>query len=223
MDDQIRMETEKTRNRLPTAIPEDLRKLGKLKRFQKGEILFSARDVADGFYYVESGEIRVYKMDEQGREAEVVRVGPGGFLGEAVVFVSPVFPVFAQAVKDSDALFFPKREIDQEMAKNPIIATYFVNLLAGKCVVLSDKIESLGLQTVRQRLIRYLLSDCSGDQKCVVELKVKKGELAKMLGTISETLSRNLKQMQEEGLIEVAGNKVIIKNCPALREELQKI
>ena len=97
---------------------------------------------------------------------------------------------------------------------------YFVDLLARKCVVLSNKIESLGLRTVRQRLIRYLLSQCSGEQKCLVELKIKKGELAKILGTISETLSRNLKQMQEEGLIEVEGNRVAIKNCPALREEL---
>jgi CRP-like cAMP-binding protein len=204
-------------------LPEVLKKLGHLKRFQKGEMLFSAQDNANGFYYVESGEIRVYKMDEHGREAEVVRLGPGGFLGEAIVFASLVYPVFAQSVTNSEVLFFDKIEINREMAKNPNIALYFVNLLARKCVVLSDKIESLGLRTVRQRLIRYLLSDCSGDRKCQVELKVKKGELAKILGTISETLSRNLKHMQEEGLIEVDGNLVTIKNCPALREELLSI
>jgi CRP/FNR family transcriptional regulator len=86
---------------------------------------------------------------------------------------------------------------------------------------LSDKIESLGLRTVRQRLIRYLLSRCSGDRECLVDLEVKKGELAKILGTISETLSRNLRHMHEKGLIEVEGNRVRIKDCPALREELR--
>jgi CRP-like cAMP-binding protein len=109
------------------------------------------------------------------------------------------------------------------MAKNPGIAEYFVALLARKCVVLSNKIESLGLRTVRQRLIQYILASCSGDKRCLVELKIKKGELAKILGTISETLSRNLKQMQEEGLIEVEGNKILVKDCPALREELLHI
>ena len=53
-----------------------------------------------------------------------------------------------------------------------------------------------------------------------MELKVKKGDLAKILGTISETLSRNLKYMQDEGLLEVEGNKITIKDCPALQEEL---
>ena len=205
---------------MTVSIPDSLKKLGHLKRFQKDEVLFSAEDEAIGFYYVESGEIRVYKMDEQGREVEVVRLRPGDFLGEAIVFASSMYPVFAQAVMDSNVLFFAKGEIIQKMAQNPDIAIYFVNLLARKCVVLSNKIESLGLRTVRQRLIRFLLSQCSGEQKCLVELKVKKGELAKILGTISETLSRNLKQMQEEGLIEVEGSKVLIKSCPALREEL---
>jgi CRP/FNR family transcriptional regulator len=203
-----------------SAIPDSLKRLGHLKRFRKDEILFTAEGEADGFYYVENGEIRVYKMDEQGREVEVVRLGPGDFLGEAIVFASSTYPVFAQAVTDSSVLFFPKTKIVRKMAQNPDIAIYFVHLLARKCVVLSNRIESLGLRTVRQRLIRYFLSRCAGEQSCVVELEVKKSELAKILGTISETLSRNLKQMQEEGLIEVEGNKVVIKNCPALREEL---
>jgi len=201
-------------------ISKKLEDLGRLKQFLQGEMLFHAEDKADGFYYVRSGEIRVYKMDEQGKEVEVVRLGPGEFLGEAIVFVSSVFPAFAQAIKDASVLFFEKSAVTKEMEIDPEISRFFVDLLARKCVVLSTKIESLGLRTVRQRLIQYLLSNCSGDQRCRVDLKIKKGELAKILGTISETLSRNLKQMQEEGLIEVKRKSIFIKDCPALRSEL---
>lgn len=201
-------------------IPDGLKKLGRLMKFQKGEILFTPHEEAAGFYSVMSGEIRVYKMDEQGREVEVVRIGPGGFLGEAIVFVSQVYTVFAQAVRDSHLLFFAKKEIDKEIEFNPGLAKFFIELMANKCVVLSNRIESLELRTVRQRLIQYLLANCSGDKKCLVELKIKKTELAKILGTISETLSRNLKQMQDEGLIKVKGNNIYIKNCPSIRAEL---
>ena len=126
------MEKEKKQKNPATSIPDNLKKLGLIKRFQKGEILFSAQDEADGFYYVESGEIRVYKMDEQGREAEVVRLGSGGFLGEAIVFVSPVFPVFAQAVTNSSVLFFDKGKISVELGYGchkkifPIIISLFL-------------------------------------------------------------------------------------------------
>ncbi len=202
------------------SIPPFLKRLGRLKNYKKHERLFDAQDEANGFYYVESGEVRVFKMDEQGKEVEVVRLEQGDFLGEAILFVSSVFPFFAQAVKDSEVLFFDKNTIFQKLEKDPSTAKFFLNLLARKCLTLNKRIESLGLKTVRQRLIQYLLSKCSGEKVCLVELKIKKTELAKILGTISETLSRNLKQMQDEGLIEVKGNKIYIKSCPLLRAEL---
>ncbi len=197
-----------------------VKSLGIPKEYHKGEVLFSAQEKAQGFYYVESGEIRVYKMDENGREIEIVRLDPGDFLGEAIVFVSSVFPFFAQAVKDSKVLYFGKSTILREMERDSSVAKFFVTLLAQKCVVLSSRIESLGLQTVRQRLIQYLLSNCSGEKQCLIELGIKKAELAKILGTISETLSRNLKQMQEEGLIEVEANRIRVVDCCRMRSEL---
>jgi len=130
-----------------------VKSLGISKKYQKGEVIFNAQEKANGFFYVESGEVRVYKMDEKGREVEVVRLGPGDFLGEAIVFVSSEFPFFAQAVKDSRVLFFDKTTILLEMEREPSIAKFFVSLLARKCVVLSRRVESLGLLTIRQRLI----------------------------------------------------------------------
>jgi CRP-like cAMP-binding protein len=197
-----------------------VKSLSRTKKYHQGEVLFSAQEKANGFFYVESGEIRVYKMDENGREVEVVRLGPGDFLGEAIVFVSSEFPFFAQAVKDSEVLFFDRTTILRAMETNPSVAKFFVSLLAQKCVVLSRRVESLGLLTVRQRLIQYLLSNCPGGLQCVIELKVKKSELAKILGTVGETLSRNLKQMQEEGLIDVEGNRIRVVDCYKMRSEL---
>lgn len=201
-------------------IPAGLKQLGHPKTYQKDEMLFYVQDKAEGFYYVEAGEIRVFKMDEKGKEIEVTRLEPGDILGEAIMFVSPVFPFFAQAVKKARVFFFAKEKILSAIDRDPKIAKFFLNLLASKCLVLNKRIESLGLKNVRQRLIQYLLSHCAGEQKCSIELKQRKGELAKILGTIGETLSRNLKQLQDEKLIEVEGNQIHIKDCQKLRSEL---
>lgn len=194
--------------------------IGQLQKYSKGEWLFSAGDNAEGFFYLVSGEIRVYKMDDQGREIEIVRLGPGDFLGEAIVFTAPRFPAYAQATKNSAVLFIDKENFFQNIDKDPALAKFFIILLAKKCVVLNQRVEALGLKTVRQRLIQYLLSRCGGKNSCEIELKIKKVELAKLLGTISETLSRNLKQLQDEGLIEVKANTIIIHDCPTIRHEL---
>lgn len=194
--------------------------LGRLKSYAEGSFLFQPEEKAAGFYYVETGEIRVFKMDEQGRELEVARLGPGDFLGEAIAFVSGRFPFYAQAAKDSSVYYFEAQALFRRIESDPAIARFFIGLLAQKCVVLSSRVESLGLRTVRQRLIQYLLARCYGSGHCLVELKIKKGDLAKILGTISETLSRSLKQMQEEGLIEVDGRKIHIRDCQNLRDKL---
>jgi len=202
------------------SLPEKIKKLGALKRHPGGAFVFQAEEKAERFFYVQSGQIRVYKLDERGRELEVTRVGAGDFLGEAIAFVGGRFPFFAQAARDSDLIVFEMRPLVRAAETDLAVARFFIELLARKCIILSGRLESLGLRTVRQRLIQYLLSRCSGGRRCVVDLEIKKGELARLLGTISETLSRNLGQMQEEGLIEVRGAKITIKDCARLRQEL---
>lgn len=197
--------------------------LGHRKTYTKDEFLFHADDPAEGFYYLQSGEIRVFKMDEQGKEVEVVRPNPGDFFGEAIVFVQKRYPSYAQAVKDSQVVFFEKNSFFQRLETDPAIGMFFLHLLAKKCIVLNKRIEALELRTVRQRLIQYLVSSCTDDTSCVVTLPMKKAELAKLLGTISETLSRNLKQLQEEGLINVERNTIHIKDKLRLNEELGEI
>jgi len=198
-----------------------LRAAGAPRRFGKDELLFAAGDPAHGFYLLQSGEVRVYQMDEAGREIEIARIGPGEFLAEAVVIAGDVFPTFAQAVKESTALYYSKEDVWRRVGSDPELAKEFMRLLARKCLALSRRIESLGLLTVKQRLAQYLLSQCSGRGRCQVMLPMKKGELARLLGTINETLSRTLKQLRDEGTIEVKGRRIMIKDCPALRAELK--
>lgn len=193
--------------------------LGKSRIFPRSSVLFQEGEKAEAFYLVRKGTVRVYKMDEQGRELEVARLGPGDFLGEAVAFVGGMYPFFAQSLGDVEALRFEAEAVLREVDRNPRAARFFLDLLARKCVLLSARVESLGLQTVRQRLARYLLAGCSGSGRCVVHLKVKKGDLARQLGTVGETLSRTLRQFREEGLIEVRGAEIVIKDCPRLRRE----
>lgn len=198
----------------------EIKKLGRVQLFKKKEFLFNAGDEANGFYYVRAGEIRVFRMDDQGREVEVVRLTPGDFFGEAVVFASDKFPAFAQAVTDTETLFFTKKTILSHIDRDPSIARFFISLLANKCTVLNKRIETLELRTVRQRLAQFILTQSHEQHSDVIVLDMKKIELARFIGTISETLSRNLKQMQADNLIEVSGRRIRVKDSQKLRQEL---
>lgn len=196
-----------------------IRSLSIPRSYPAGGLLFLAQDPAMEFFHIVSGAVRVYKTDEHGRELEVARFGAGDFIGEAVAFAGGRYPFTAEAVKETHVSSFNAADVLRTIESHPGAARFFIDLLARKCLLLSGRIEALGLRTVRQRLARYLCANCSEARGRVVSLKLKKGELARLLGTASETLSRTLRRLQTDGLIEVRGASILIKDYERLKAE----
>jgi len=196
--------------------------LGVKRTYKKDVFLFLAEEDARGFFYVLSGEVRIFRMNDSGKEVEIVRLRPGDFFGEAIAIVSGKFPAFARAARDTEVLFFLRPEVMRSIQSDPAVAEFFLVLLANKCILLNERIETLNLRTVRQRLAQYLLAHCTAESSCAIDLAIKKYELAKHLGTISETLSRTFRKMEREGLIEVRGRRISVLDCDKLRQELNR-
>jgi CRP-like cAMP-binding protein len=201
-------------------IPSVLKDKGVHRTYQPGEFLFHTGESLRGIYFIEEGEIRVFDMDPEGRELEVTRLRKGDIFGEAVLFSSGSVPFYAEAVLLSQVLLIAAKTIMALIEKEPDISRFFLKLMAQKCLILNQRVRYLGLKTVRQRLIHHLLTRCPGNNNCRIDLAMNKGDLARMLGTINETLSRNLKQLQEDGLIRVEGKKIHVMDCHRMREEL---
>ncbi len=195
--------------------------LGVKKVYRKGAFLFLAQEDARGFFLILKGEVRVFRMDDTGKELEIVRLRPGEFFGEAIAILKGRFPAFARTTQDSEVLYFETQTVFRKMNEDPAVSKLMLLLLARKCQLLNQRIENLGLRTVRERLAQYLISFCRGDEACRLDLPIKKVELARQLGTISETLSRNLRQLQEENIIKVNKRAISIKSPKRLREVLR--
>ncbi len=184
--------------------------LGRRRSFARGEVLFAAGEPARTFHYVRSGEVRVFQAGEDGREVEVGRFRRGDFVGEAVAFAGADFPSSAQAVRGTETLAFDVREVLARVGRDAEAARFFLRLLARKCLVLNERVLSLTLRTVRQRLAQYLLARRGQDG--VVRLETPKAELARMLGVSAETLSRTLRRLEEGGAVAVEGRRIRILN-----------
>jgi len=205
------------------ALGKKIAALGTKRSYRKEAFLFLAEEDARGFYYVISGEVRIFRMDESGREVEIVRLRPGEFFGEAIAFASGKFPAFARAARDTEVLFFERPTVLRSIQADPAVAVFFLVLLANKCILLNERIETLNLRTVRQRLAQYLLAHCSAaERSCDVNLTIKKSDLAKHLGTISETLSRTFRKMERDGLIKVRGRSIHVLDTDKLKQELNR-
>ncbi|MDH3328111.1 MAG: Crp/Fnr family transcriptional regulator [Desulfobulbaceae bacterium] len=190
------------------------------KSFGRGEAVFFEGDEGNGFYMVLEGRVKIFKMSMEGKEQILHIFGPGEPFGEVPVFHGQPFPANAMALVKSKLIFFPRREFIDLVTANPSLALNMLAMLSLRLRRFANQIESLSLKEVPGRLAAYLLylSEEQGPAAHVT-LDIPKGQLASLLGTIPETLSRIFSKMTDEGLIRVEGRTIYIDDFEGLREK----
>lgn len=188
------------------------------RRRERGRVIFRTGEPADGFYGVVTGKVRIYRASPSGKEHILHVFGPGAAFAEVVVFQGGVFPADAQAMEDSELLFFPRRGFAACLRDDPELAMAMLALLSARLRFFVHKIEELSLKEVPARLAAHLLLLHAAQKKMRLDLELPKGQLAGYLGTIPETLSRVLRKMADDGLIALDGQAVVLHDIPRLEE-----
>ncbi|MCX5805718.1 MAG: Crp/Fnr family transcriptional regulator [Proteobacteria bacterium] len=187
--------------------------------FKKGQTIFSDGDEANGFHVLQKGRVKIYKLSYEGKEQILHIFGHGEPFGEAPVFAGERFPAHAEALEDSTTIFFPRIVFVELINKDPLIAMNMLAILSQRLKRFTQLVENLSLKEVPQRLAAYILysvEDKKDDDS--LELNIAKGQLASILGTIPETLSRILSKMVNQDLIRVQGRTIKLINKKGLEE-----
>jgi CRP-like cAMP-binding protein len=200
-----------------------IRAIASLKEIRKKGILFAEGEEARGFYVILSGKVKVYKVSPDGKEQILHVVSAPDSFAEAALFLEGSYPAFAEALSDSQLLFFRKRDFIQLIEKNPQLSINMIVSLSQFLKRFALLIEDLSLKEVSSRISKYLLDlslklSKEGKSSQEVELDLSKTQVALKLGTISETFSRTLAKMKAKGIIDVKKNKILILNREALEE-----
>ena len=206
--------------------PDDLAALVAIARTRQldgGEILFAAGDRASGFYVVLEGRIKLYKVSADGKEYILRVVQPGQTFAEAAAFSGLIYPVFAETMSVCRLAYFDVNDFRNLIQRSPQLALNMIATMAALLQSLNQKIEDLSLREVGARLCRHLLAHAreqageAGDGY-TFKLETTKSALAARLGTISETLSRTFKKLQQQGLIMMDRDQVTLLDCQQLQE-----
>ena len=194
-----------------------IRQIAVDKFYDKGRTVFLEGDDCNGFYIVADGKVKIYKVSLEGKEHILHIYGSGNPFGEVPVFSGQRFPASAQTLLKSHLLFFPKTAFVDLISDNPSLSINMLAVLSMRLRQFTLQIENLSLKEVPGRLASYLIY-LSEEQQAgdLVSLTVSKGQLASLLGTIPETLSRILARMTEKGLISVDGRDIRLINPEGL-------
>ncbi len=185
----------------------------------KDEMIFHEGDRADGFYIVQTGKIKVFKLSLEGKEQILHIYGPGHIFGEVPVFEGKTFPASSMALEDSRIVFLPRARFVQLITITPALAMDMLADLSRRLREFTVQIENLSLKEVPSRLAAYILtlSIEQGSEKRVT-LPVSKVQLANLIGTSPETISRALKKLSGLALIQVESKDILIQDPDGLAE-----
>jgi CRP-like cAMP-binding protein len=176
----------------------------------EGQWLFSQGDPAKRFYLVQKGQIRLFRLSPEGAEKVIEIVSPGQTFAEALMFLNaPRYPVCAAALGPAEVIAIDARDFAAMLRESVDTCFVVMGTLSQRLRGLIGEIDNLTLHSAKSRVARYLLAHCAEDRRAF-ELDVRKGVLASRLSVKPETFSRVVKQLSQDGAIEVHGAHITI-------------
>lgn len=195
--------------------------------YKKGTTLFHEGSRPLGVYCMNQGRVKIYKIGQDGKEQIISILKEGDLLGYRSMFSEDLFRVSAETLEDVVACFVPKTDFMKIFETNTEFHTTLIKDISVQVNNLTESVTNLAQKPVRERLADALamLNDAyrpygqpvSGEE--LIEINLTREDLANIVGTATETLIRFLHDFKEEGLIDIKGRKIIVKN----KEQLYRL
>lgn len=196
----------------------ELGKDKKVKSYKKKTEIYSEGDMPLNVYFIKSGNIKIFKSHPDGKELIMHLYGPNDFFGFEPILENENYRDSAVAMQDSEIVAIPRHDFMIMIQSHPDVSKSFINLLCKKVAEREAQLINLAYNSVRQRTAEALLkSETLKDAKSVIT--ISRDDLAKMVGTASESVIRVLSDFKDEGLIEIETGKIKITN----RTKLEKV
>lgn len=177
------------------------------KTYQKGDMIYTEGDKGERLYVIHKGKVKISRISFSGKEQVIRVLGPGEFMGELSVFNPKPMTDNAEALETSTMCIIEGGKLKELMSRTPSITMKVMEELSRRLETAETLIEDINLHSVEQRLAHVLLRLSSGKKE--ITLNMKKGDMASQIGMSQETLSRQLAAFQENGLIELKGQRTI--------------
>jgi CRP/FNR family transcriptional regulator len=188
---------------------------------RKGQILYYEGAKPLGIFCINTGVVKVYKTASNGKEQIIHLAKRGDFLGYAALLGEENHTHSAMIIEDAKICFVPREVFLTSLTKNNEFSQRITKQLSHELGVMEEKLTDASQKNIRERLAFLLLQlansygvEGNGSQK--INLALSREEIAGMVGTATESVIRLLSEFRKDGLIELDGKKILLKDKKAL-------
>ncbi len=195
-----------------------------LRSYKAGELIFTQGQQGDAIFFVVSGRVKIMVTSADGREKIIKVMESGHVFGEVVLFDGGPYPATAQALDDCQVGVLRNEDVYGLMRQNSELAISLLQLLARRLKMAQRQLHDLALKDVFTR-VTQLVCELAENEGVVLpcgsvqlSLRLTREEMAQLVGTSRETLTRVLSELKQLGLLNVDRNQVFIPSLVRLRE-----
>lgn len=194
---------------------QDIARDRKARQVARKEIIFHEGDELRSIYFIDKGKVRCFKMNNDGKELVTALYGPGEFLGYMSVLEGGRVNESAEAMEDSELAVIPREELQALLYRDRDVSMRFIKMLSREVKEKEQLLLELAYASVRQRVAQAMLrlhERYSPEQAGSLGVHISREDLATIVGTATESLIRALTDLKEDGMIEVKGREIRIKD-----------
>jgi CRP/FNR family transcriptional regulator len=176
--------------------------------FAKGELIYSPFDRGESIFLLEEGRVRIYRSAHDGRQLTLAMLDPGMAFGQVAVLDEPTHDAYAEALSDCVVRVLRLGDLERAISAHPQVALNLMRTLSLRLRHAEDQIESLAFRAVPSRLAAKLLELMDRYGRVTpngirIDERFTHLQLAEMIGTSRETLTKVLNELRDSGLIDV--------------------
>lgn len=196
-----------------------------IKKYEKGSFVFEEGDVPDRLYVLIYGLVEVSKLTFSGKKILITTIeNPGDMFAEVYMFMGKSkYDMSAQTGEESLILsisseFFENISYNTNALAAEKIRKNLMSIFAMKAYNLSGKVRLLGCGSIREKISLYLIENQTPSGE--IAKNPSREELADYLNVTRPSLSRELGNMEKEGIIRLDSRKIVIVSQEKLEEYL---
>ena len=189
------------------------------KKYLKNQPIFTEGTLPSGIFYLQSGKVKKYKMDNDGKEQIIYIYNAGEFFGYSSVLSESKYGDTTVAIENSTISFITTENFNKILKNSSSFSRLLLKSLSHEFSVMANLMAVLSQRTVRERVALNLLilhDKYKIDDTAKTYIMLSRSDLANMTGTVVETLARVLHDFKHDQLISINGRKIQLLNIERL-------
>lgn len=187
--------------------------------YKKKETIYQEGNYPKGVYLINRGKVKTYRSNDFGKELITCLYKEGDFFGFLPLIEDKKYQDTAQALEDSEICMIPKDDFMALMLKNSEVSKRFFQMISNDLEEKEQQLLKLAYNSVRKRVaeaLSTLYDRYRRETDNEFTISISRDDLANLAGTATETTIRTLSDFREEGLVEIQGSRITIKNYERL-------